>query len=80
MKINDFAILLTAGVVCSVIGAGAGYYYGYDVAWEKAINASISSFEECIANGNAVLESHPRQCRTEDGRHFVDIVGIENGG
>lgn len=79
MKMNDFAILLLAGVVCAAIGAGAGYYYGFDVGWGKATNASISNFKECMANGNAVLESYPRQCRTEDGRHFVEHISAENG-
>jgi len=36
--------------------------------------ASITSFEECIAAGNPAMESYPRQCRTEDGKHFVEII------
>lgn len=34
----------------------------------------ISNFEECAAAGNPVMESYPRQCRTKDGRHFVEDV------
>lgn len=34
----------------------------------------ISNFEECAAAGNAIMESYPRQCRTKDGRHFVEDV------
>jgi hypothetical protein len=33
---------------------------------------AISSFEECAAAGNPVMESYPRQCRTQDGRLFVE--------
>jgi len=34
----------------------------------------IHSFEECAAAGNPVMESYPRQCRTADGKHFVEII------
>jgi eight-cysteine-cluster-containing protein len=34
----------------------------------------ISSFEECVAAGNAVMESYPRQCRTVDGALFVEEI------
>lgn len=36
--------------------------------------ASIESFEECAAAGNPVMESYPRQCRTSDGRLFVEEI------
>ena len=34
----------------------------------------INNFEECIAAGNPAMESDPRQCRTEDGKHFVEVL------
>jgi hypothetical protein len=34
----------------------------------------INSFEECVSAGNPVMESHPRQCRTADGKHFVEKI------
>jgi glucose/arabinose dehydrogenase len=34
----------------------------------------INSFEDCVADGNPVMESYPRQCRTEDGKHFVEEI------
>ena len=37
----------------------------------------ISSFEDCAAAGNAVMESYPRQCNTVDGKHFVEDIGNE---
>jgi hypothetical protein len=37
----------------------------------------ITSFEECVAAGNPVMESYPEQCRTEDGELFVRNVGNE---
>ncbi len=39
---------------------------------------SIMSFEECAAK-YPVLESHPRQCNTPDGKHFVEDIGNEPG-
>jgi len=34
----------------------------------------INNFEECIAAGNPAMESYPRQCRTPDGKHFVESI------
>lgn len=36
---------------------------------------SATNFEECIAQGNPVMESYPRQCRTPDGKLFVENIG-----
>lgn len=35
----------------------------------------VSSFEECVAAGNPVMESYPRQCRSQSGELFVEVVG-----
>ena len=34
----------------------------------------ITNFEECAAAGNPVMESYPAQCRTADGRLFVQEI------
>ncbi len=34
----------------------------------------ITNFDECISAGNPAMESHPRQCRTADGKHFVEQI------
>ena len=34
----------------------------------------IDSFEDCVNAGNPAMESHPRQCRTADGKHFVEKI------
>lgn len=36
--------------------------------------STISSFEECESAGNPVMESYPKQCRTLDGKHFVEQI------
>jgi hypothetical protein len=41
-------------------------------------NLEIDSFEKCVKAGNPVMESYPRQCRTPDGRLFVEeFQGID---
>jgi len=34
----------------------------------------VGSFEECAAAGYPVMESYPRQCKTPDGRIFVEEI------
>lgn len=34
----------------------------------------IYRFEQCIKAGNPIIESYPRQCRTLDGRHFIEEI------
>ena len=41
------------------------------------IESTIESFEECVAAGNPIMESHPMQCMTEDGKNFVEKVDIK---
>lgn len=35
----------------------------------------VGSFAECVAAGNPVMESYPRQCSTKDGKHFTEDIG-----
>ncbi|MEK7509876.1 MAG: hypothetical protein AAB605_04145 [Patescibacteria group bacterium] len=43
--------------------------------------AVITNFDECATAGNPIMESYPRQCRTADGRLFVeDVPPIEQPG
>ena len=34
----------------------------------------IKNFDECVDAGNPVMESFPRQCKTQDGEHFVEVI------
>lgn len=40
-------------------------------------DCSIQSFEQCVAAGNAIMESYPRQCRTSEGEVFSEDIGNE---
>ena len=55
-------------------GAALGYFVGYDIGFEDRTQRVISSFTECVAAGYPVAESYPRQCRTPDGRNFVEQI------
>ncbi|MDP2650308.1 MAG: PKD domain-containing protein [bacterium] len=39
----------------------------------------VTDFESCVAAGNAVMESYPRQCRSADGRLFVEVIAGTTG-
>ncbi len=41
---------------------------------------SISSFEDCVQAGYPVMESYPRQCKTPEGRTFVEVIIPVGGG
>ncbi|HCS78848.1 TPA: hypothetical protein DIV55_03825 [Patescibacteria group bacterium] len=57
-----------------IAGAGIGYFTGYSIGVEDRTGTNISSFAACAAAGYPVAESYPRQCRTPDGRNFVEDV------
>jgi hypothetical protein len=40
----------------------------------RAPGPEITNFEGCVAAGNPVMESYPRQCRTAEGVLFVEEV------
>lgn len=54
----------------SVLGA----YFFYSEIFRSRKSAGISSFDQCVAAGNPVGESYPRQCWTLDGKHFVEAI------
>jgi len=37
----------------------------------------VSSFDDCVRAGYPVMESFPRQCKTPDGRNFVEQINGE---
>ena len=39
----------------------------------------VSNFKECVAAGNPVMESYPRQCRHED-TTYVEVIPESEGG
>ncbi|MBC7836667.1 hypothetical protein H7X87_02710 [Acetobacteraceae bacterium] len=66
-------IVLTV-LVLGLISAG-----GYFLSQSRAQNPEATSFEACVAAGNPVMESYPRQCRSAEGVLFVEKIndGLE---
>ncbi len=65
---KNFLIIILA-LSFLVFGAAVFFYYQ-----EKNILNEINSFEDCLTHGFPVMESHPRQCMTPDGRSFTEVL------
>ncbi len=71
--------VLLFGVVGLVI-AGNWYVaaYGNDETPNQAkTTLPIRNFAECVAVGNPIMESYPEQCRSQDGRTFVNTQATD---
>lgn len=65
-------------VILVVLAVGlASAAIGYGIAFNKAKQQTIASFGDCVAAGYPVMESYPQQCRTKDGKTFVEDIGNE---
>ena len=50
------------------------FVIGFGVLWFLSDqDVVVNDFEECVAAGNRVMESYPRQCRHEN-RTFIEII------
>lgn len=63
------APLIISLAALALVFLGAGYWYVHQQAVPP-----ITSFSECAAAGNPVMESNPRQCLTKDGMHFTEEI------
>lgn len=61
-------------LVAAILLLGGFYFFGGDDVDTEA-PVVVTTFEECVAAGNPVMESYPRQCRSEDGELFVENIG-----
>lgn len=60
-------------IVAFLLAGAAAWYFGRETAQAPvAVTPEIRSFEDCVAAGNPVMESSPRQCRTADGRTYAE--------
>ena len=53
------------------------FFFGLYLLWNAYVtntSPTIKSFQECVEVGNAVAESNPRQCISEDGRSFIEDI------
>ena len=61
--------LILIALVLVAIAAGLLYLSSLGQHYRAA---AITNFDECAAAGNPIMESYPEQCRTADGRTFVN--------
>lgn|GEM_PF-3360922 len=70
--VEGFLLLVIAGLI-GLVG-----WYVWNARQENQ-NASIISFDDCVAAGNPVMESYPEQCAT-NGRTFTNTRNQQNSG
>lgn len=63
--------------ILALVIVGAGVYAFVFMGPEEQEVVVVNSFEDCVAQGYAVMESYPRQCRAPDGRMFSEDIGNE---
>lgn len=72
----DLKTLLLGIVALAIVLAGA-WFVTQGGPRPVSVKNDIQSFEDCAQAGNPIMESYPRQCRTKDGRLFVEEVKTE---
>lgn len=68
---NTTKAITLAGIAIVLLAVGA-LLTAFSENMKQDRLLSITSFDECVAAGNPVMESFPEQCRTQDGRLFVN--------
>jgi len=76
MKIKDILVILLLLILVVFVGVVAKFRLKKD-NYNQPKYGLITDFDECSAAGNIVLESYPAQCRTSDGRSFIQDIGNE---
>ncbi len=66
MKNTTQKKIVIASVLLLILSIGAILYF------YKKDNNTVSSFEECRRAGYPILESYPEQCKTPDGKTFIN--------
>ncbi|MEO5927072.1 MAG: hypothetical protein ABIO72_00175 [Patescibacteria group bacterium] len=78
MKPSISMYFVFATVMSLILGTILGYalaaYEFNRPVQSGGTSQTAISFEECVAMGNPVMESYPRQCRTTDGKLFVEDI------
>ncbi len=76
MNLRQFFVGRTIGFfgLLVVVGIALGIYFL--IGGKPAVAPiAVTTFEECVAAGNPVMESYPRQCTSKDGAHFTENIG-----
>lgn len=73
MKYNKQIVII---IVTAALIILAGFVIWLNPFWigKDGTITDVSSFDECVRAGYPVMESFPRQCKTPDGRNFVEQI------
>jgi|GEM_PF-3233969 len=63
-------LFISLGIL--VILIGVGFYFLYP-SLSKSNKSTITTFEECAAAGNLVVDTIPRECHTKNKQVYVEI-------
>lgn len=66
--------LWVAGAACVLVLSWGIYLLYANMIADKAV--AVTNFEECVAAGNAVMESYPRQCAADGVTYVEEIEGL----
>ncbi|MEK9180505.1 MAG: Gmad2 immunoglobulin-like domain-containing protein [Patescibacteria group bacterium] len=67
-------VLIFVVAIIAMVAVWGSIFYWQNL---RGSEASIRSFEDCIAAGYPVAESYPRQCRVPGGENFMENIGNE---
>lgn len=73
LKRNETLLIAFIILIAAVMLAMGLTIYIYRLVSQPII--PVINFESCVARGYPVLESYPAQCRTPDGRVFLQEIG-----
>ena len=59
-------VIVISVILVLLLACAGGMYYWYSK------KTSVTSYAECVAEGNPVMDSHPNQCQTMNGKSFTD--------
>ena len=77
---HSFSTTTLIAVVLVLVALG-GLVFAFAKNQEQQHMLAIQSFNDCKAAGYPILESYPEQCKTPDGRTFVnDQSGMHGNG
>ncbi|MEK7635345.1 MAG: Gmad2 immunoglobulin-like domain-containing protein [Patescibacteria group bacterium] len=73
---NKKTVVMAIGLIVLLIVIIAGLVVWFSRMGKTKQTATVTNFEECVAAGNPVMESYPRQCRDGD-NNFTENIGNE---
>ncbi|MCX6746293.1 MAG: hypothetical protein NTX00_04755 [Candidatus Parcubacteria bacterium] len=79
---KKYSFLINIGIIIIVIAVTLLYFHFLPIEKIPPViinlnSQQISSFDECVASGNPVLETYPAQCKTSSGQTFTQNIGNE---